>query len=168
MNVITRGDIFIVIKKELWRRIPSASAQSKCRECHLSWCILQLWRAVDGQPYRASLGVFQCRESCVTAKPSRALQRHFWMLGCQCQALLQLLFGVICAEWVRGIPGHFRDLSLLTHSTPSVPMLWQGLTSRAFSMHEEAQKYNTNSPARGKCHGLGSPAGLRQGGKSRL
>lgn len=101
MNVITRGDIFIlIIKKKLQRRILSVSAQNKCRGCNLSWCNLQLWRAVDDQAYRDSLGMFPCRESCVTAKLSQALQRHFWILCCQSQALFQFLFGVICAQQV--------------------------------------------------------------------
>lgn len=97
MNVITWGDIVIVRKQEFWRRILSVSAETKCRGCHLSWCILQLWRAVDDQAYRDSPGVFQCGESCVPAKPSQALQRHFCILCCQSQALCQFLFGVICA-----------------------------------------------------------------------
>lgn len=83
MNVMTWGDIFIVIKKEFQRRIISTSAKTKCRVCNLSWCILQLWRAVDDQAYRDFLGLFQCRENCVTTKPSPALQRHFWILCCQ-------------------------------------------------------------------------------------
>lgn len=116
------ADTFMVTKKGFWEMIPSASA-SMCKVCNLSWSTLKPLRGMDDQAYRASLRVFQCRESCVTAKPSQALQIHFRILHCRSQALLPLLLGVIYAHRMLRIPGHFTELPLLTHIAPSVILM---------------------------------------------
>lgn len=123
MDINTWGGTFIVIKKEFQKMIPSASAEIKCKVHHLSWLILKLLRGMDDQADRALAHVFQCRESCVTAKPSRACQIRFRIMHCQSQALLQLLLGMIYVYRVLRVPGHFKELQLLTRVAPSVVIL---------------------------------------------
>lgn len=101
-----------------------ASAQIK-EVYHSSWSVLKLSRGMGDQAYRASVHTFQCTKSCVTAKPSQALQIHFRILHCQSQILFQSLLRVIYAHRVLHIPGCFEKLQLLTSLNQSIAMLWR-------------------------------------------